>query len=227
MTGKLRILLLLLIILIVWKGYQYFTVPLENLDSSAVFANNKLDNVNKIKVTVYYEALCSDSRNFILKQLVPAYDELHDFIELDLVPYGKAKTIEQDGEITFQCQHAATECLANKIHACGLAQIADPSVQLKYVACMINDNMIPHEIGEKCAQELGLIYDLISECANGEKGSLLLKGYGIRTHAVSPSISFIPTIELDGSQKVPLVRVLKNLKKELCNLYNSKPKPCL
>jgi len=226
MTGKFRILLLLLTVVIVWKGFQYFSAVPETTQATA-FSDQIVDNVNKIKVTVYYEALCSDSRNFILKQLVPAYETLHDFIELDLVPYGKAKTIEQNGEITFQCQHAATECLANKIHACGLAQIADPSVQLKYVACMINDNMIPHEIGERCAQELGLIYDPISECANGEKGSLLLKGHGIRTHAVNPSISFIPTIELDGLQKVPLVRILKNLQKELCSLFNSKPKQCL
>lgn len=79
----------------------------------------------------------------------------------------------------------------------------------------------------QCAQELGIVYDPISECANGNKGSELLKAHGIRTHAVNPAISFIPTIELDGSQKVPLGHILKNLHKELCNLFNTKPKVCL
>lgn len=95
MTGKFRIILLLLIILIIWKGFQYFTVfpktPDINEELSNIQAVDK--NVNEIKVTVYYEALCSDSRNFIIKQLVPTYNDLHDFIQLDLVPYGKAKVI--------------------------------------------------------------------------------------------------------------------------------------
>lgn len=48
-------------------------------------------NSDKIKVSVYYEALCTDSRYFILKQLVPTYEALQEHIKLDFVPYGKAK----------------------------------------------------------------------------------------------------------------------------------------
>lgn len=44
----------------------------------------------KVLVSIYYEALCSDSRNFILRQLLPVYNKASRIIEIDLIPYGKA-----------------------------------------------------------------------------------------------------------------------------------------
>ncbi|KAK4871495.1 hypothetical protein RN001_015619 [Aquatica leii] len=210
-----------------WKGYQYYAFTNKSNEiNNASYATETLIK-NKVKVTIYYEALCSDSRNFILKQLVPTYNDLRGYIDLDFVPYGKAKTIEKDGVITFKCQHAALECQANKVHACSLVYIKDPDLQLQYIACMIKDNMMPYEIGEKCAKNLGIVYDSISNCAHTDEASLLLKQYGVRTQATKPKIGFIPTIELDDQQSVPLVRILKNFKKELCNKLNLKLKTCL
>lgn len=45
-------------------------------------------------VTVYYEALCPDSKNFIIRQLQPAFRKAPTLIEFQLVPYGKA-TVSQ------------------------------------------------------------------------------------------------------------------------------------
>lgn len=41
-------------------------------------------------VAVYYEALCPDSKNFIIRQLQPAYQRAPSLIDFQLVPYGKA-----------------------------------------------------------------------------------------------------------------------------------------
>lgn len=69
-----------------------FLLPLPVLRGrDNVLSAEDSENQGKIKVSVYYEALCSDSRFFILKQLVPAYETIPGFIKLDLVPYGKAK----------------------------------------------------------------------------------------------------------------------------------------
>lgn len=43
------------------------------------------------KLTVYYEALCTDSKFFITRQLAPLQDQIPDHIVVELVPYGKAK----------------------------------------------------------------------------------------------------------------------------------------
>lgn len=44
-----------------------------------------------LPVGVYYEALCPDSRNFILQHLVPSFDKAPNSFDIDFVPYGKAK----------------------------------------------------------------------------------------------------------------------------------------
>lgn len=44
----------------------------------------------KVLVTVYYEALCPDSRSFVIKQLEPTYQSLKEHITVEMVPYGKA-----------------------------------------------------------------------------------------------------------------------------------------
>lgn len=43
-----------------------------------------------VKVSVYYETLCSDSRNFFIGQLYPVYQDLKDIMALDVNAYGKA-----------------------------------------------------------------------------------------------------------------------------------------
>lgn len=62
------------------------------VDQAATQLSERNDPASqKVHVAVYYEALCPDSRSFILKQLAPTYRKLLANMELELVPYGKAK----------------------------------------------------------------------------------------------------------------------------------------
>lgn len=45
---------------------------------------------DKVKVRVYYEALCPDSKIFFKKHLLPVTLKLSDFLDVHLIPYGKA-----------------------------------------------------------------------------------------------------------------------------------------
>lgn len=40
----------------------------------------------------FYEALCPDSKGFIVNQLIPAFKRVPDLIEIEFFPYGKATT---------------------------------------------------------------------------------------------------------------------------------------
>lgn len=45
---------------------------------------------SKLKVSIYYEGLCSDSITFLNNQVLPAYAIIGEYVDLDLIPYGKA-----------------------------------------------------------------------------------------------------------------------------------------
>ncbi|KAG5899443.1 GILT-like protein 1, partial [Gonioctena quinquepunctata] len=134
----------------------------------------------------------------------------------------KWSTIEVDGKIEFQCQHDALECFANKIHSCAIEFVKDPLIQLKYIACMIADNMVPDEVEERCARELNIDYLPIAECSKNIKGSQLLKMYGERTNSLQPPVKFIPTIELNDSQNtIAQPAILKGLHKSICEVFQN------
>lgn len=198
----------------------YMTIPQGDPNSESV-------DENKLTVSVYYEALCPDSRRFILEQLLPAYELIPDIINLDLVPYGKASTKQDNQEFTFSCQHGPTECLANKIHACAIKFIThDHLLQLRYIACMINDNYNPELAGKKCASELHVDYSPINNCSVSNVGSVLLKGYGERTKALEPGVTYIPTVELNGKHTKRQEEVLQNFFSEVCKSLAIKPAEC-
>ncbi|KAH8400553.1 hypothetical protein KR222_006664, partial [Zaprionus bogoriensis] len=169
-----------------------------------------------VLVMVFYEALCPDSKYFITKQLLPTYQAAASFMEVELVPYGKAETTEQqDGTYTFDCQHGATECEANMYHACTAEAVSDPLTRIEVVTCMIRDNRQPQNAMHKCTKQHNVDRDLIQKCFDSGHGTELLKLNGDATHALRPAVKFIPTITIDGSQGRQ-ASILKDLLAEVC-----------
>ncbi|CAH1970012.1 unnamed protein product [Acanthoscelides obtectus] len=163
--------------------------------------------IERVRVEVYYEALCPDSKYFIIYQLLTVFEEFQNHIILDLIPYGKAETLVVDGKLQFHCQHGETECYANKIHACVIDHVNNPVKQLKYIACMIKDNMIPDVAGEKCGQEQGIDFKPISQCAKGDKGSIMTETTDLSTSASSmmeTSPIYVSAVYHLISHKLPL-----------------------
>lgn len=223
-----KTLVLLVVVVILYKAFRSYVLPTKITTEQIIVRDESGKEIEKVKVSVYYEALCPDSKFFITYQLVPVFKALKEFLILDLIPYGKAETIiDQEGKIEFRCQHDQIECFANKIHACVIDKINDPEAQLKYIACMITDNIIPEDAGERCGQEQGQDFMPINKCATEQEGSLLLKKYGEQTQSLDPKVKFIPTIELNGSQKIEKqAAILKNLLKSVCNVFHDKPPRC-
>ncbi|GLH04761.1 GILT-like protein 1 [Gryllus bimaculatus] len=204
---RVKLVIFAVICFVLWQAIR--TVPSSTSFEDAI-GDRKYDQVVPgaqgsivpVKVTVFYESLCPDSRSFITKQLLPSYEKAPRLIDPVLVPYGKAETQElPDGSYRFTCQHGPLECQGNKVHACGIANIKDKEVQLKYIACMISDNMKPEAIGLSCAETYGVPWDPILKCSQDNQGDVLLKHYGEETHDLSPAVSFIPTILLNGYPK--------------------------
>lgn len=179
-------------------------------------------------VTVFYETLCPDSKNFFVKQLTSTYKKLPHLVDVSYVPYGKAKTIvNKDGSLDFECQHGPIECEGNIVHSCTVEVVTDPTTRLNLVACMITDNMLPKDSFHRCAKEYALDETesrKIIACAESPHGKELLKVYGEQTAALRPRVSFIPTVLLDGSQRNQAA-ILKNLKQEICEILTNRGNP--
>ncbi|XP_005185036.1 GILT-like protein 1 isoform X2 [Musca domestica] len=216
-----RILILLSVVVILFLLVRY------------VFFNGSLEDSQTYRrapgapviVTVFYEALCPDSKHFITKQLIPAFKEASILMDTRLVPYGKASTMTNpDGTFRFDCQHGQVECEANTYHACTIEAVQEPQARLDMIACMIRDNRLPKDALHKCAKQHNIDnVDLIQKCFDSSHGSELLKLNGDLTHALRPSITFIPTITLDGYQGKQAL-ILKNLLAEICKIAGDNEK---
>lgn len=81
-----KLLLLVIIALIIYKTFRHYGLSERNLETDP-------NAFGKVKISVYYEALCPDSKFFVKYQLLPVYEEFQEYIILDLVPYGKAQVL--------------------------------------------------------------------------------------------------------------------------------------
>lgn len=75
------------------------SLPVQNHDNSLLRNGEK--EVVFLPVGIYYEALCPDSRNFILQHLLPSFDKAPNNFEIEFVPYGKAKVTLNDNLLTL------------------------------------------------------------------------------------------------------------------------------
>ncbi|KAB0802065.1 hypothetical protein PPYR_04251 [Photinus pyralis] len=151
-----------------------------------------------VKVSIYYEALCPDSVNFINNQFYPAYQKINSLLTVDFVPYGRASHTWKNGDWQFECQHGPEECLGNKLHACGIHESQEQAKTVDYVNClmMAYRSSATHAL-DMCVTYLNLTSKQILDCVESSKGSNLLAKYGNETRALYP-LDFIPTIIFDG-----------------------------
>ncbi|XP_063908749.1 GILT-like protein 1 [Zophobas morio] len=148
-----------------------------------------------VKVSLYYEALCYDSSRFLAYQLYPGYASLKNYIQLELIPFGKATHNFYNNKWIFDCQHGPTECKGNKYQSCALAQNSGQDKDLAFVHCVMREtNPADVAIMEFCAKRINLNWEKISKCARSHQGDDLLAHNGNKTNNLEPNISFVPTI---------------------------------
>nr|XP_022910309.1 GILT-like protein 1 [Onthophagus taurus] len=154
----------------------------------------------RLKMSIYYETLCSDSVNFIKNQLAPNYDAIKKDVDFDLIPFGKATHSKKlDDDWTFLCQHGPQECNGNMLQACGLKFAANQDDKINFVNCVMSaKNPSAKTTTKKCAESNGISWDDLHNCYNSKVGRELLARNGDKTYNVQPSINYIPTIIFDN-----------------------------
>ncbi|XP_017481739.1 PREDICTED: gamma-interferon-inducible lysosomal thiol reductase-like isoform X2 [Rhagoletis zephyria] len=148
-----------------------------------------------LKVGVYYETLCPDSREFIRNSLYDAMiiNDWIKYIDLELVPYGKVTswTDPTTNITTLFCQHGHSECEQNALHAC-IVEHNDVKDQVKLISCLMNGHA---KNLDECANDLVIDVSAVKECKAKRSTTDLLKKYGEKTDALD--ISFVPSVTFD------------------------------
>nr|CAI5854465.1 unnamed protein product [Callosobruchus analis] len=66
----------------------------------------------------------------------PTYEELAEYIDLDLVPFGKGKAKRHGDKWEFECQHGPEECDINTYDSCAIDMVPTPKA-LAFVKCSL------------------------------------------------------------------------------------------
>ncbi|XP_050539522.1 GILT-like protein 1 isoform X2 [Daktulosphaira vitifoliae] len=181
----------------------------------AIFGNAQgvVEN-ERINMDVYYESHCPDSRDFIREALHPIFCKIQPYINLNLIPFGKAHSVEGGG---FECQHGQKECRGNTIHNCVLKRIADPVAQVDYVNCAMLNPDKPGHIETACVQISGLNPIEIEYCYKSKEGYELMLNAERETKTKTPGPRFVPTIIFEGVYNDrDQVSAFENLESTIC-----------
>merc|ERR1711997_28352 len=161
-----------------------------------------------VVVSLYYECLCPYCKGWITDQLVPTYQRLSKYMEVELYPYGNAHQEASGDSWVFTCQHGPRECKGNIQQACVLNYVQDQDSQISIVHCIENS---PGDITEesnvrKCLVDNSVgegVVQKILECANNEEGIQLEHKIGVTTDNLKPEHEYVPWVTFnhmhDGS----------------------------
>lgn len=183
-----------------------------------MYASENTTN-QKVKIGIYYESLCPDSRRFFVKQLLPVYKEIASIIEPTLVPFGHARIV---GPNKMACQHGPRECENNRFAACVQSKASNDADMINTVGCLFSSKM---QVQDCIAKNLPYAtYDDIEKCKSSNDSFSMME----TNEKLTGQVSYIPKLTLNGQYSEDIQQELENnLKKTVCKNYNgTKPEAC-
>lgn len=145
----------------------------------------------KVKIAVYYESLCPDSKQFVTNTLARSFDP--NIMTVRFIPFGKAQ-ISPDGE-EYECQHGDLECARNRIQACALEWLNTDTFRVSYVYCALNN--ITMDGQQQCVEAHGVSWSDTLMCTSNPSGKQLMVLHGQDTGTNAGGPTFIPTIVIN------------------------------
>ncbi|XP_076886472.1 gamma-interferon-responsive lysosomal thiol protein-like [Bidens hawaiensis] len=180
---------------------------------------------HKVKLTLYYEALCPSCADFIVNDLYKIFDDgLISIVDLKLSPYGNAK-ISSNG--TIVCQHGEWECALNTVEACAIHAWPAVSGHFPFVSCVEKLNLEErYTKWNTCFKKLDLDPKPIVDCYKSGIGHKLELQYADETAALKPPHKYVPWVVVDGK---PLYDDYTDFISFICKAYKGSkvPRACL
>lgn len=196
------------------------TISCANTNDGKNDQSNKDTANQKVKIGVYYESLCPDSRRFFLRQLMPVYKEIGSIFEPELVPFGHARIL---GPNKMVCQHGSRECEGNRLAACIQAKSSNESDAINTIACLFDRKMAPKDCLVKNLPYI--TYEDIENCKSSNDSFSMMEN----NEKLTGQVNYIPKLTLNGQYSEDIQNELENdLKSTICKNYNgTKPAACI
>lgn len=189
--------------------------------NSSEIATTLAPQPDRVKVEVNLESLCPDSRRFVSRQLVPTFSALGDIMQVDIIPFGHARTLGQNKMI---CQHGARECEGNRRMACIIARTnGDQNLIVPTIGCLFTLGNLPKACMEQHLP--GIPIDEIEKCKDSDESYKMMEDYEKKTGR----IDYVPRIKINDNYNEDVQEEAENdLLKAVCNYYKGqiKPKNC-
>ncbi|XP_071687600.1 gamma-interferon-responsive lysosomal thiol protein-like [Rutidosis leptorrhynchoides] len=171
--------------------------------------------LQKVKLTLYYEALCPASEEFVVNHLYKIFENgLISIIDLKFSPYGNAK-ISSNG--TIVCQHGEWECLLNAVEACAIHAWPHVSDHFMIIHCL---ESLCHEDKyaqwRTCFKKLNLNPKPVDDCQTSGLGHKLELEYADEIKALKPPHKFVPWVVVNEQ---PLNEEYEDFMSYICKAY--------
>ncbi|KVI03737.1 Gamma interferon inducible lysosomal thiol reductase GILT [Cynara cardunculus var. scolymus] len=186
------------LVLIVFLTANLFTASTAASSSSVAVASEE-----KVKLTLYYEALCPYCENLIVNYLYKLFDNgLISIVDLKFSPYGNAK-IRSNGTIVCQSDHFPFVYCVEKL-----------TYEGKYAEW------------ETCFEKLNLDPKPVIDCYSSGFGHELELQYADEINALQPPHTYVPWVVVDGQ---PLYDDYPDFISFICKAYKGSnvPQACL
>ncbi|KAI3750540.1 hypothetical protein L2E82_21181 [Cichorium intybus] len=180
---------------------------------------------DKVKVSLYYEALCPYCSSFIVNQLGKALYQwnLISVVDLKMVPWGNTQFAPNNAWI---CQHGPDECLIDIVEACAIDLLPQSGLRFELIKCIEELNLQgKHGEWKSCMDSLKINPQPITDCYKSRQGVDLELKFAEETNHLNPPHRFVPWVLVNDK---PLQEDYQNFVAHICKAYDghNKPKAC-
>eukprot|EP01006_Ploeotia_vitrea_P015679 TRINITY_DN45728_c0_g1_i1.p1 TRINITY_DN45728_c0_g1~~TRINITY_DN45728_c0_g1_i1.p1 ORF type:complete len:242 (-),score=96.52 TRINITY_DN45728_c0_g1_i1:168-863(-) len=163
----------------------------------AAALDDPVSSSQQLNVTLYYESLCPDCKEFISTQLFPFWNTTGSdkVISVTLVPYGNAQERQVGNTWKFTCQHGPDECAGNFIETCAIDLVKDLHAYFPFIHCVEQSDDLPSESAPRCAKLHQLSWQDIENCVNSPRAAQLEHEMAVATPS---SHQYVPWVTVNG-----------------------------
>ncbi|CAF0776034.1 unnamed protein product [Rotaria sp. Silwood1] len=181
-----------------------------------------------VNLSIYYETLCPDCRQFITTQVWNTYQAILSIVNISFVPYGNAREVYRPETKLYQfyCQHGADECYGNIIHTCVIYLYANTTSHLPFIYCTESKEGDVETIAEECAQKTSIDFDKVSACVQSRLGNQLQHAFAVQTDSLQPPHQYVPWVTVNGEHTEEMEQEAeKDLIGLICKTYKGSNPP--